>query len=449
MTQPTPGARPAPGAQPASGARPVPRPPASRPAPPARAPRSASTARPAPPTLPAHPTARDDAPPRPLALDSAPLPEYGTGSLADLLPTLAAGMGVPGTSAAIPELAPADRNCVFLIDGLGWEQLRAHPEEAPFMTSLLAASRGGTGRPITAGYPATTATSLASVGTGLPPGAHGLPGYTVRNPDTGELMNQLRWQPWAPPGPWQPYPTVFELAHRAGVHAAQVSSPTFANTPLTKVALSGGTFLGRLSGEERVDTAAEQLAAADRALVYTYYAEVDGAGHRYGLDSDTWRGQLMYVDRLVQRLAEQLPPRSALYVTADHGMIDIPFDEDHRIDFDEDWELKAGVALLGGEGRARHVYAVPGAADDVLTCWREVLGEQFWVASRDEAIEAGWFGPTVDARVYHRIGDVIAAARDDVLLIASEREPRESAMVGNHGSMTPAEQLVPLLEVRS
>ncbi|MDI9830694.1 nucleotide pyrophosphatase/phosphodiesterase family protein [Streptomyces sp. KAU_LT] len=394
-------------------------------------------------------TAAWDAHPEPLAVASAPVPQYGGGSLADLLPTLAAGMGVPDMTAVITELSAADRNCVFLIDGLGWEQLRAHPDEAPYMTSLLAGSRGGSGHPITAGFPATTATSLASVGTGRPPGAHGLPGYTVRNPDTGELMNQLRWNPWTPPHVWQPYPTVFELAHRAGVHAAQVSSPTFQNTPLTKVALSGGSFLGRLAGEERVDLAAEQLAAGDRALVYTYYAELDGAGHRYGVDSDTWRGQLMYVDRLVQRLAEQLPPRTALYVTADHGMIDVPFDEEHRIDFDADWELRAGVALLGGEGRARHVYAVPGAAQDVLTCWREVLGEQFWVASRDEAIEAGWFGPHIDERVYGRLGDVIAAARDDVLIIASEREPKESAMVGNHGSMTPAEQLVPLLEVRS
>ncbi|KUL72007.1 MULTISPECIES: alkaline phosphatase family protein [unclassified Streptomyces] len=394
-------------------------------------------------------TAAWDAHPEPLAVASAPVPQYGGGSLADLLPTLAAGMGVPDMTATIAELSAADRNCVFLIDGLGWEQLRAHPDEAPFMASLLAGSRGGSGRPITAGFPATTATSLASVGTGRPPGAHGLPGYTVRNPDTGELMNQLRWNPWTPPHVWQPYPTVFELAHRAGVHAAQVSSPTFENTPLTKVALSGGRFLGRLAGEERVDLAAEQLAAGDRSLVYTYYAELDGAGHRYGVDSDTWRGQLMYVDRLVQRLAEQLPPRTALYVTADHGMIDVPFDEEHRIDFDEDWELRAGVALLGGEGRARHVYAVPGAAQDVLTCWREVLGEQFWVASRDEAIEAGWFGPHIDERVHGRLGDVIAAARDDVLIIASEREPKESAMVGNHGSMTPAEQMVPLLEVRS
>ncbi|GHJ40636.1 alkaline phosphatase family protein [Streptomyces sp. TS71-3] len=387
-------------------------------------------------------------PPEQLAIATAPVPEYGTGSLADLLPTIAAHQGVAGTSAGIQELAPADRVCVFLIDGLGWEQLQAHPGEAPYMTALLGTSRGGTGRPITAGFPATTATSLASVGTGLPPGAHGLPGYTVRDPETGGLMNQLRWQPWTSPGQWQPHPTLFQRAAEAGVHTAQVSSPTFATTPLTQVALSGGTFHGRLPGEERMDLAAEQLAGGDLSLVYTYYADVDGKGHRFGVDSDEWRAELARADRLVRRLAEQLPPRSALYVTADHGMLDVAFDEQHRIDFDDDWELRAGVALLGGEGRARHVYAVPGAASDVLAVWQEVLGDRFWVAGRDEAIAAGWFGPVVEERVYRRLGDVIAAARDDVLITASLLEPKESAMVGNHGSMTPAEQLVPLLEVR-
>jgi len=378
---------------------------------------------------------------------SAPAPAYGSASLCDLLPAVAVGLGVPGLPVTGLVLPPTDRVCVFLVDGLGWELLKAHYDLAPFLNSLLSSSLAGTGQPLTAGFPATTATSLASVGTGLPPGAHGLAGYTVRIPGDKRLMNQLRWQPHVTPRTWQPYPTVFQLADRAGVATFQVSSPKFQYTPLTEVALSGGQFLGRLPGEERMDLAADRLASADRALVYTYYSELDAMGHRYGVDSDAWRGQLMAVDRLAQRLAEQLPPRSVLYVTADHGMIDIAPED--RIDFDQDDELRAGVALLGGEGRARHVYAQPKAERDVFAVWSEVLGDRMWVATRDRAIAEGWFGPVVDDRVYERIGDVVAAARADIAVIASRREPGESGMIGLHGSMTPVEQLVPLLEVRS
>lgn len=397
----------------------------------------------------AQPAPAYDSAPVPLDPGSAPAPCYGTASLSDLLPAVAAGLGVTTAPPTGLNLRPADRICVFLVDGLGWDLLRAHPAEAPYLNSLLGTSLNGTGRPLTAGFPSTTATSLASVGTGLPPGMHGLVGYTVRDPAIGKLMNQLRWQPWTDPYAWQPYPTVFQLTHAAGVETCQVSSPAFAQTPLTKVALSGGTFHGRLTGEERMDFAARRLAAADRTLVYTYYSELDTMGHRHGVNSDAWRGQLMMVDHLAQRLAEQLPPRTALYITADHGMVDIPFDPDSRIDFDEDWELGAGVALLGGEARARHIYAVPGAAGDVHAVWSQVLGDRMWVASRDEALAAGWFGQGLDDRVHERIGDVVAAAHDDVAVVASRSEPHESAMVGLHGSMTPAEQLVPLLEVRS
>jgi hypothetical protein len=396
----------------------------------------------------AQPATADSPEPTPLDPRTVPVPSYGQASLCDLLPAVATAQGVPGLAAGL-RLEPADRACVFLVDGMGWEALRAHPQEAPFLTSLLPTSLNGTGRPLTAGFPSTTATSLASVGTGLAPGGHGLLGYTVLNPDTGELMNQLRWQPWTQPDLWQPHPTVFQLAEDAGVTASQVSAPHFAATPLTRVALSGGTFHGKLAAEERMDAAAAQLAASDRALVYTYYADLDGNGHRYGVDSDAWRGQLMYVDRLAQRLAEQLPPRSVLYVTADHGMVDVPQTQEARFDVDADWELNAGVARLGGEGRMRHVYAVPGAVGDVHAVWREVLAGQAWVTRREEAIALGWFGEGVEDRVRARIGDVVVAMNGDAAVIATDREPNESALLGMHGSATPAEQLVPLLEVRT
>jgi predicted AlkP superfamily pyrophosphatase or phosphodiesterase len=48
------------------------------------------------------------------------------------------------------------------------------------------------GQPITAGFPATTASSVATIGTGLPAGQHGIVGYAFTTPE-GVLINALNW----------------------------------------------------------------------------------------------------------------------------------------------------------------------------------------------------------------------------------------------------------------
>jgi hypothetical protein len=80
----------------------------------------------------------------------------------------------------------------------------------------------------------------------------------------------------------------------------------------------------------------------------------------------------------------------------------------------------------------------------VLAAWQATLGDRAWTVSREEAIEAGWFGP-VEPAVADRIGDVVAAARGPSAVVATTAEPRESRLVGMHGSLTPADQRVPLL----
>jgi hypothetical protein len=159
------------------------------------------------------------------------------------------------------------------------------------------------------------------------------------------------------------------------------------------------------------------------------------------------------VDRLAEQIANSLPHGTVMHVTADHGMIDVGPDD--RIDVDGDGDahqdaraLRDGVAVLGGEPRFRHVYTEPGAAEHVLAAWREVLGERAWVLSREEAVREGWFGPAgtaVSDDFAARIGDVVAACAGSWAVVATKAEPLESALVGMHGSLTSAEQLVPLL----
>ena len=87
-----------------------------------------------------HPAATGPQPydPAPLDIRTAPVPRYGAAALADLLPAVTAPFGLPGARATGLALEPADRVCVFLVDGMGWELLKAHPAEAPFLTSRLA-----------------------------------------------------------------------------------------------------------------------------------------------------------------------------------------------------------------------------------------------------------------------------------------------------------------------
>ncbi len=366
------------------------------------------------------------------------VPSYGAATLADLSSSVLASLDPEAPeSQNVLGLAPAQRACLLIVDALGWEQLRAHPAASPFLSELALNSK-----PITAGFPATTATSLASLGTGRPPGQHGMLGLKVLVPGRNFLLNALNWDPRVDPRQWQPLPTLFERATAAGIAAVHVARGSFRGTALTTAAMRGAELrpadtIGALAAQ-----AAAALAENGRAFVIVYHGDLDSTAHMFGVGSDAWYFQLAHVDKLAEQLAQALPSGTCLYVTADNGMVDIgPGD---KFDVDATPELRSGLALLGGEPRARHLYARRGAAADLLVTWREVLGDRAWVLSRDEAIKEGWFG-TVDAAMANRIGDVVVAPAGSLALVATKAEPGESALFGMHGSLTSSEQLVPAL----
>src|SRR6476659_8554709 len=330
------------------------------------------------------------------------VPSYGAAALADLSSSMLASLDPDAPeSQNVLGLPSTRRACLLIVDGLGWELLRDHPAVAPFLSELARNSR-----PITAGFPSTTVTSLGSICTGQPPGQHGILGYQVMIPGENRLLNGLRWDSRIDPRQWQPLPTIYERAAAAGIAAVHVTQGAFRGTGLTVATMRGADFRPADSMGALAAQAATALRENDRAFVTVYHGDLDGTGHVFGVGSDAWDNQLAHVDKLP--------------------------------------DLRSGLALLGGEPRARHLYARRGAAADLLATWRETLGDRAWVMSRDEAIKEGWFGP-VDAAMTSRIGDVVAAPAGSLAIVATKAEPRESALTGIHGSLTPSEQLVPAL----
>jgi Type I phosphodiesterase / nucleotide pyrophosphatase len=366
------------------------------------------------------------------------VPSYGESSLPDLSASILASL-TGDADANVLGLPETGRVCLLIVDGLGHELLRGHQAAAPFLAELAFNSR-----PLTAGFPSTTVTSLGSLGTGLTPGVHGMLGYKVAIPGEDRLLNGLHWPKDVDPLAWQPQPTIYEKAAAAGVAAVHVAPGAFKDSGLTRATLRGADYrtadyLGALAA-----LTADALAESERVLVSAYHGDLDSTAHGFGVSSPAWVNQLAHVDKLAEQIAGSLPYGAIMYVTADHGMVNVGPDD--RIDVDVDGSpLRDGVALLGGEPRTRHVYARAGAAADVLATWREVLGERAWVMSREEAIKDGLFGSPVSEAMAARIGDVVAACVGTWAVVATKTEPRESALVAMHGSLTSAEQLVPML----
>lgn len=368
-----------------------------------------------------------------------PVPSYGGGSLADVLPALLGTLDVPGAPSGL-ELETGPQVCVLLVDGLGWNALGAAPEAAPFLTALL---DGPGSRCITSVFPTTTPIALTSLGTGLPPGEHGIVGLFLRL-ETGQLVNTLARPAEADLRALQPLPTVFERALAAGVTVARVGPGAFDGNGLTEAGLRGGLYLAAESVGERVAAAAAAVRAGERSLTYVYFGDLDATGHRHGCRGEAWRAELTHVDRVAEQLAAALPRGATLLVTSDHGMVDVP--GNRRWDVATTPALREGVEVVAGDLRGAHVHVVPGAADDVLAAWRATLGGQFWVAGRDEAIAAGLYGPTVTDTVRPRIGDVVALALEDCAVLDSRTMPAPvRILLGLHGSVTADELLVPLL----
>jgi hypothetical protein len=360
-------------------------------------------------------------------------------SLAEVLPSCLASLVAEQNRFALPE---ANRIVLVLVDGLGAGALRARAGHA---RTLSAAS----GPSIDTVFPTTTAAALASLATGELPGQHGLVGYSVLDAVNDRIVNQLSgWDGHLDPATWQRKQTLFERAVSQGFGAVVVGPARYADSGFTQAVLRGAEYRAAASIADRFEVASAWARESGPAgVLYLYVPELDSVAHASGWESPEWTEKLELVDAEVRRLAGVLGPRDGMLLTADHGIVDIPVSSHLLIDTAP--QLLEGIRFVAGEPRCLQLHFEPelsdAARDAVVQRWRDAESDRAWVATREEAIGANWFG-VVDPDVTPRIGDLLIAARKNVAYYDGRTATRHSlAMIGQHGSWSPAELQIPLL----
>ncbi|MGH9123730.1 MAG: alkaline phosphatase family protein [Acidimicrobiales bacterium] len=357
-------------------------------------------------------------------------PAYGGASLDALVPALRAPAG--RRPAWLPGPAQDARQVVLLVlDGLGWEQLRAYAARAPVLAGM-------TGGPITSVVPTTTATALTSIALGQPPAGHGIVGYRLRvaGPSGDEVLNVLRWRTvsgdarsFVPPVAFQPQPAF------GGSHVPVLTRAEFLSTGFTAAHLSGTRQVGWwLPSAMAVDV--RRLLSEGQRFVYVYYDGIDRCAHVYGFD-DHYEAELVAADRLVADLRAALPPEAVLVVSADHGQVRVG-----QAVSAVDPDVAALAGMMSGEGRFRWLHARPGQAPELAAAAKERYAGEAWVWTVDELDDGGWFGGPLTPVERERLGDVALVP----FLPVAYTDPADTGelrLVCRHGSLTSAEMLVP------
>ncbi len=361
-----------------------------------------------------------------MSLTGATLPT--TANLAGVMPSALRAIGA--LNGPVPFSFPtAPRACVILVDGLGFHQLRERIGHAPNLRAF------GANEFITTVVPSTTAAGISAIGTGLMPGQTAMAGYSLRVPDTRTVFNLIAWNsPMARPEAWQIRSTYFETS---SADLVKIQPKKFVGSGLTRAGLRGGRTVVAENLPERVDATVRELQyGAD--LVYLYWDKLDATGHKHGWTSEQWIGELEHFDAEFGRLIRSLPADTLVVLTADHGMVDVTERVDIR-DFDE---LVRDVDVVAGESRAVQVYTQ--TPKEVAETWRDFFGNDAWILTREEAIDAELFGP-VSHFTRSVIGDVFAFATGTLAIVDSKfQTPGAIGLIGVHGSLTDEEMHIPL-----
>lgn len=379
------------------------------------------------------------------------LPDYQGRSIVNLMASLQVGLN-GGDHDYVPlTLLPAERVrghrqvLLWVIDGLGLNYLRAHPQAACLNDHLA----GG----ITSVFPPTTATAVTTFLTGDAPQQHGLTGWHMYFRELGSVLAVLPGRArYGGAGLAEAGVDVHRLlgprpfADRVPIPAYTISPAFIAESDFNCAHLGGAQLVAYRDLQDMLHRCDELLHTPGPKYLYAYWAELDSLGHRCGIWSEAARTHLLELDRAFAGLLEAIRGTDTLVIVcADHGQIDpVP---GHRIDLDEHPTLRDCLVLpLCGEPRAAYCYLRPGCEEEFDRYAGQALAGIADCLPSSELIASGWFGQGAPhPRLRERIGDRVLILQDDYVLKDWLPQEKRYQIIGVHGGLSQDELWVPLI----
>jgi hypothetical protein len=397
-------------------------------------------------------------------------PDYQGGSILSLPSTVCQTLGAEplGAFPLRPELTvtlPGDirRVILVLVDALALHRLQRWMANGTAPVWQYLAQQGRLSA-LTSVVPSTTSTALTSLWTGRSPAEHGVVGYELWLKEYGVVSNMILHTPITfendpgslvragfNPEQFLGQPTLGVHLAASGIRSYALQHRSIIRSGLSQMFLKDVQVHGYLTPAELWVNLRHLVESNPGTPQYfwVYTGQIDHFSHFYHPDDERVAAEFGEFSRafehnFLERLSPALHRGTLLLLTADHGML--ATQKSAHYDLRSHPQLTRLLHILPtGEHRLMYLFIRPGQADPLRDYYETAWPGQFAFLDPSQAVAKGLFGPgSAHPHLSDRMGDLIAAARNDAYLWWAEKE---NPLIGQHGGLSADEMIVPLLSV--
>jgi hypothetical protein len=372
-------------------------------------------------------------------------------NLVSLIRAVAALSGVSDVPVGQPAqelmavIGPAEHLIFVLLDGLGMNLVRRLAPE-----SFLARTFR---RELLATCPSTTACALTSLATAEHPNRHGVTGWFTHLPNlnltatvlpfTERFTGQLLTQRGIRVEDVLPLPV---LVPRIPRRTLTVVPAPLANTAYNTYSRGGTPGYGYHSIQGAIDALIAHVnAEAAPSYAHLYLPEVDSLCHKLGADHPNVVPLVSGISIELERLFTALGGRARMIVSADHGLIDVPR-ENQALLFVGDPLVELLAVPPSGDARMPVFHVKSGHKEAFAELFHERFDDRMVLLETDEAERMQLFGPgPIAPPVRNRFGDFVAIPyKAATLAFHPPGKPVGELFLAVHAGLSPQEMRVPL-----
>jgi hypothetical protein len=357
---------------------------------------------------------------------------------------------------------------LILVDGFGWRFFEKYKERFPFIRRFI---EQGIVSKLTSQFPSTTAAHVTCMNTDLNVGESGVYEWFYYEPLVDRIIAPLLFSFAGDHNPgtlkeagiaaenFYPPHTFYEALSQEGVTSYVMQNASIAHSPYSSSMFKGAIQVPFNSTKEALTTLSNlsMQNKNEKSYIYSYFGEIDAAGHRHGIDSPQFETAVnlfwQQIEELFWQQLQYKDKKVACIVTADHGMVDVnpmtTFYLNKEFPGIERYlKRNRDGRLLAPAGSCRdfflHIQEERlGEAKEVL---QELLKEKARVVFTEELIQQRFFGERAPSEKFlNRVGNLVILPKEGEGVWWYEKHHFEQHFYGAHGGLTRHEMEIPFL----